>query len=89
MAEDREGKGRGARSKDKAADRINVHRVNDFVLGHVGQIAYEPIAEDDDCVGTLRFSRLDEHREFKSLGFALGLVAHQDYSSFVSATCLI
>lgn len=68
MAEGREGNGRGARPKDKAADRVNVHRVNDFALGHVGQIAYEPIVEDDGCVGTLRFSRWDEYREFKSPG---------------------
>lgn len=65
MAEGHEGNGLGARPSDTSAYRMNVHRVNDFVLGQVGQISYKPVAEDDASVGDLRFSRLDEHREFQ------------------------
>lgn len=64
MAEGHEGNGLGARPSDESAYRVNVHRVNDSVLGHVGQISYKPVAGDDVSVGDLRFSRLDEHREF-------------------------
>lgn len=67
MAEGHEGSGLGAHPSDKSAYRVNVHRVNDFVLGHVGQISYQPVTGDDVSVGDLRFSRLDEHREFQYL----------------------
>lgn len=65
MADGHEGDGLGASPSDTSAYRVNVHRVNDFVLGHVGQISYRPVAEDDTSAGDLRFSRLDEHREFQ------------------------
>ncbi|KAJ4408435.1 hypothetical protein N0V82_009700 [Gnomoniopsis sp. IMI 355080] len=68
MADDHEDNGHRARPGDKVSRRVNVHRVNDCVLGHVGQISYRPVTDDDVAVGDLRFNRLDENREFKTTG---------------------
>lgn len=61
MAEGHEGDGHRARPGDKAAYRVDIHRVNDFSLGHVGQVSYKPLASDDLAAGDLGFSRVDEN----------------------------
>lgn len=64
MDEDHEGNGHRARPGDKATYRVEIHRVNDFVLGHVGQVSYRPVADNDVAVGDLGSGRIDEQREF-------------------------
>lgn len=59
------GDGQRARQDDKATYRVESHRVNDFLLGHVGQISYKPVDEEDaDAdIGDLFCSRITEQRE--------------------------
>lgn len=64
MADDHEGDGHRARPGDKATYRVNIYRVNDFTLGHVGQISYKPVTSDDIATGDLSFTRTDANRTF-------------------------
>lgn len=50
-------------AQNKISDKIEIHRVNDVLLGHVGQISYHPIRDEDADIGELGFSRIVEHRE--------------------------
>lgn len=63
-----QGAGHRARPGDKYPNRVQLHRVNDFVLGHVGQVSYQPVddADADADVGDLAFSRTTEQRESMS-----------------------
>lgn len=48
---------------NKISDKIEIHRVNDVLLGHVGQVSYQSARDEDSDIGELSFSRLVEHRE--------------------------
>lgn len=47
----------------KIPDKIEIHRVNDVLLGHVGQVSYHPARDEDSDIGELGFSRVVEHCE--------------------------
>lgn len=74
------GDGQRARPGNKAPQRVGLHRVNDLVLGHVGQISYKPVDEEDaDAeVGDLLASRITEQRE------CLDFVSHPFWHSKTS-----
>ncbi|ROW17060.1 hypothetical protein VPNG_01107 [Cytospora leucostoma] len=53
-----EPQGQGRRGpNDKNAHNIPIHRVNDFSLGHLGQISYKHVGDEDVDVGNLGSSR--------------------------------
>lgn len=59
-----EPQGQGRRGPDdKTAHNIPIHRINDFSLGHVGQISYKPVGDEDVDVGDLDSSRKLEDRK--------------------------
>lgn len=63
MAESQESESEGwrARSRDKRLHHVGVHRVNNFLVGHIGQISYDP-DDEETGVGRLDFSRICEQR---------------------------
>lgn len=61
MAEPEADGHRGHRDKD--SHNIGIHRMNDFLLGHVGQVSYKPGDGEDVDIGSLGFSRKSEQRE--------------------------
>ncbi|PSR80279.1 RNA polymerase I-specific transcription initiation factor RRN6-like protein [Coniella lustricola] len=65
MDEDPElrGAGRRGRPHAQASAKIGVHRVNDFVVGHVGQVSYSPAGENVE-VGEVNVGRLTEQFPF-------------------------
>lgn len=77
MAESQEPEGEAhrARPRDKTLHQIEVHRVNDFLLGHIGQVSYDPADDEEADIGALDFSRACEHREF--------LPNSESFSSFI------
>lgn len=64
-----EGAGHRAQLRDKTSYRPEIHRVNDFVLGHVGQVSYKPLEEEhaDANLGNLFSNRITEQREYWGL----------------------
>lgn len=59
-----EPKGEGLRGlRDKKSHNIPIHRINDFLLGHVGQLSYQNVDDEDVDVGSLTSSRKLEQRE--------------------------
>lgn len=50
-------------AQNRISDKIEIHRVNDVLLGHVGQISYHPIRDEDADIGELGFSRIVEQCE--------------------------
>lgn len=50
-------------ARNKISDKIEIHRVNDVLLGHVGQVSYHSVRDEDADVGELGFSRAVENRE--------------------------
>lgn len=50
-------------AQNKISDKIEIHRVNDVLLGHVGQISYHSARDEDADIGELGFSRIVENRE--------------------------
>lgn len=62
-SQESESEGRQARSRDKELHQIEVHRVNEFLLGHIGQVSYDPAADEEADVGNLDFSRACEQRK--------------------------
>lgn len=64
-----QGNGQRARPGNKDPNRVEIHRVNDFVFGHVGQVSYQPVddagadADADADIGNLALSRTTEQRE--------------------------
>lgn len=65
MAESQEPEGQGqrARSRDKKLHQVGIHRVNDFLVGHIGQVSYDPCEDEEADIGDLVFSRACEQRE--------------------------
>lgn len=61
MAEPRADGRRGPH--DKTSHNIEVHRINDFLLGHVGQLSYKNVDDEDADIGSLGSSRKSEQRE--------------------------
>lgn len=59
---ERNGGGHRARPRDKKSHQVPVHRVNDFLVGHIGQVSYDPHDDDDQDadVGHLHFTRACE-----------------------------
>lgn len=49
--------------RNKKSHTIAIHRINDFLLGHVGQISYKNVEDEDVDIGSLGFSRIFEQRE--------------------------
>lgn len=43
--------------RDKNSRNIGIHRINDFLLGHVGQVSYKTVDDEDVDIGSLGFSR--------------------------------
>lgn len=62
MAEGSPKSGGGAHHH-KISDQIEIHRVNDVLLGHVGQVSYRSARDEDADIGELGFSRIVENRE--------------------------
>lgn len=50
-------------AQNKTFDKIDIHRVNDVLLGHVGQVSYHSVREEDADIGELGFNRVVENRE--------------------------
>lgn len=50
-------------AQNKISDKIEIHRVNDVLLGHVGQVSYHSARDEDADIGELGFSRVVEQRE--------------------------
>lgn len=50
-------------AQNKKSDKIEVHRVNDVLLGHVGQVSYHSARDEDADIGELGFSRIVENCE--------------------------
>lgn len=50
-------------AQNKISDKIEIHRVNDVLLGHVGQISYHSARDEDADIAELGFSRIVENRE--------------------------
>lgn len=50
-------------ARNQISDKIEIHRVNDVLLGHVGQVSYHSVRDEDADVGELGFSRVVESRE--------------------------
>lgn len=50
-------------AQNKISDKIEIHRVNDVLLGHLGQISYHSARDEDADIGELGFSRKVENRE--------------------------
>ncbi|ROW03669.1 hypothetical protein VMCG_05481 [Cytospora schulzeri] len=47
--------------RDKKSHKIGIHRINDFLLGHVGQLSYKNVDDEDVDIGSLSFSRNSEN----------------------------
>lgn len=64
MAESQESEGEGhrARSRDTRLHQVGIHRVNDFLVGHIGQVSYDPADDEEAGVGELDFIRAIEGR---------------------------
>lgn len=52
-------------AQNKIFDKIDIHRVNDVLLGHVGQVSYHSVRDEDEDadIGELGFNRVVENRE--------------------------
>ncbi|KUI58771.1 hypothetical protein VP1G_06018 [Cytospora mali] len=58
MAEPQDDGLRGPR--DKISHNIAIHRINDFLLGHIGQLFYKPVDDEDVEIGYLGSNRKSE-----------------------------
>lgn len=56
--------------KTKTSQRVEIHRVDDLLLGHIGQVSYRPVDDEEADIGELNFSRVCDQREFLSQSFA-------------------
>lgn len=52
-------------AQNKTANGNEAHRVNDLLFGHVGQVSYLPVRDEDEDadIGDLSFSRVIENRK--------------------------
>jgi len=50
-------------AQNKISDKVDIHRVNDVLLGHVGQVSYRSVRDEEAEIGELGFSRVVENRE--------------------------
>ena len=50
-------------AQNKISDKIGIHRVNDVLLGHVGQVSYHSVRDEDADIGDLGLSREVKNRE--------------------------
>lgn len=48
-------------AQNKISDKIEIHRVNDVLLGHVGQVSYHSVRDEDADIGELGFNRVVEN----------------------------
>ncbi|KAK2607425.1 hypothetical protein N8I77_006097 [Diaporthe amygdali] len=55
-----DGDGHHYDAQNRKSNTIEIHRVNDFLLGHVGQVSYHSVRDEDADVGGLGFSRVTE-----------------------------
>lgn len=46
---------------NKMSDKVDIHRVNDVLLGHVGQVSYRSVRDEEAEIGELGFSRVVEN----------------------------
>lgn len=58
-----EGDGRRALPVKKTSHYVEIHRVNDFLVGHIGQVSYKPAEEAGADIGNLHSSRLTDQCE--------------------------
>lgn len=49
--------------KNKISDKIEIHRVNEVLLGHVGQVSYHFVSDEDADIGELGLNRVVENCE--------------------------
>jgi hypothetical protein len=71
MAEDSPKPDRGGLhrlAQNKISDKVEIHRVNNILIGHVGQVSYHSVRDEDADIGQLRLSRVVENRKLTSLG---------------------
>lgn len=55
-------------AQNKRPDKVEIHRVNDVLLGHVGQVSYHSARDEDADIGELSFSRIVENRKRSAYG---------------------
>ncbi|KAG8160333.1 hypothetical protein KVR01_009869 [Diaporthe batatas] len=53
--------GRYRVAQNKISDKIEIHRVNEVLLGHVGQVSYHSVRDEDADIGELGFNRVVEN----------------------------
>lgn len=50
-------------AQNKISDKIEIHRVNEVLLGHVGQVSYHSVRDEDADIGELGLNRVVENCE--------------------------
>lgn len=82
----REGRRLRARPGGKASPRVETHRMNDVLFGHMGQVSYKPVEDEDALIGDLYSNRTSEQRELMHLILcSSSMVTHHHHSALFAA----